>query len=189
MFFYLLKNSTIIDINLSDSERNTKIIIYGCICYIVLHATLFIGGKDALLYSLKPYFWLFLILDLTVNYINHNGKHLNTKDSYKAALKSVNSVFDSFLKKKDIDGNNRGSGVGNRGASVGNRGNGVGTGGAISGYESNSINSMPLLNQKKKNVKRVRFQDSDGNGYSSSSDSDIGTDIDLDSFKESLNHI
>jgi hypothetical protein len=179
MFFYLLKNSTIIDINLSDTERNTKIIIYGCICYIVLHATLFIGGKDALLYSLKPYFWLFLILDLTVNYINHTGKEFNTKDSYKAALKSVNSVFDSFLKKKDIDGNNRG------------RIN-SGSGANISGYENNRNNNsinMPLLNQKKKNVKKVRFEDQHSNGYSSSSESDIGTDIDLDSFKASLNNI
>ena len=34
--------------------------------------------------------------------------------------------------------------------------------------------------------KRVRFENTE-DGYSSSSDSDIGTDIDLDSFKESLN--
>ena len=162
MFFYLLKNSTIIDINLSDSTRNTKIIIYGCICYIVLHATLFIGGKDALLYSLKPYFWLFLILDLSVNYINHNGKELNTKNSYKSALKSMNCVFDSFLKKKDIDGNNRSNGL---------------------------SNGLALPNQKKKNVKRVRFQEPNENDNFSSSDSDIGTDIDLDSFKASLNNI
>ena len=162
MFFYLLKNSTIIDINLSDSTRNTKIIIYGCICYIVLHATLFIGGKDALLYSLKPYFWLFLILDLSVNYINHNGKELNTKNSYKSALKSMNCVFDSFLMKKDIDGNNRSNGL---------------------------SNGLALPNQKKKNVKRVRFQEPNENDNFSSSDSDIGTDIDLDSFKASLNNI
>ena len=182
MFFYLLKNSTIIDINLSDSTRNTKIIIYGCICYIVLHATLFIGGKDALLYSLKPYFWLFLILDLSVNYINHNGKELNTKNSYKSALKSMNCVFDSFLKKKDIDGNNRVNGLGNnRGNGLGNnRGNGLG---------NNRGNGLGLSNQKKKNVKRVRFQEPNENDNFSSSDSDIGTDIDLDSFKASLNNI
>ena len=185
MFFYLLKNSTIIDINLSDTERNTKIIIYGCICYIVLHATLFIGGKDALLYSLKPYFWLFLILDLGINYINNN-KDLNTKDSYKATLKSVNSVFDSFLKKKDIDGPLRGKGI--AGGSVFNSISGLGAGGDISGYESNSVNNISLLNQKKKNVKNVRFEYPIANGYSSS-DSEIGTDIDLDSFKETLKHI
>ena len=177
MFFYLLKNSTIIDINLSESERNTKIIIYGCICYIVLHATLFIGGKDALLYSLKPYFWLFLILDLTVNYINHNKKVLGANNSYKAAFKSVNSVFDSFLKKKDIDGNNSDNNSGSTTKDI------------QSNNRLNINNNMILSNQKKKNVKRVRFQEPDNNGYSSSSDSDIGTDIDLDSFKESLNNI
>ena len=42
---------------------------------------------------------------------------------------------------------------------------------------------------KRKNiVKKVRFEDQVGDGYiSSSSDSDIGTDIDIESFKESLN--
>ena len=65
MFFYLLKNSTIVDNNYDIHSKNTKILIYGSICYILLHATLFLGGKDALLYSLKPYFWLFLILDIS----------------------------------------------------------------------------------------------------------------------------
>tara|TARA_B110001469_G_C9647729_1_gene328447 strand:- start:4123 stop:4653 length:531 start_codon:yes stop_codon:yes gene_type:complete len=176
MFFYLLKNSTIIDINLSDSERNTKIIIYGCICYIVLHATLFIGGKDALLYSLKPYFWLFLILDLTVNYINHTKEVLGANNSYKSAFKSVNSVFDSFLKKKDIDGNSRGSNISNT--------NDIQNCGVL-----NNAHNMILSNQKNKNVKRVRFHEPNTNGYYSSSDSDIGTDIDLDSFKESLDNL
>ena len=69
MFFYLLNNSTIIDINLSFQERQIKILIYGSVCYIILHATLFIGGEEALLYSLKPYFWLFLVLDLSINYM------------------------------------------------------------------------------------------------------------------------
>ena len=178
MFFYLLKNSTIIDINLSENERNTKIIIYGCICYIVLHATLFIGGTEALLYSLKPYFWLFLILDLTVNYINHTKKEFGSNNSYKTAFKSVNYVFDSFLKKKDIDGNNRRNTKNDVQNNIDNYNSVSSTGG-----------NMMIPNQKKKNVKRVRFQEPYSNENSSSSDSDIGTDIDLDSFKESLNNI
>lgn len=176
MFFYLLKNSTIIDINISEKERSNKIIIYGCICYIIVHATLFIGGTDALLYSLKPYFWIFLFLDIAVNYINFNNKNmLQNNPTFKEGMKQINSIFDSFLKKKDLDRNI-------------------------------TLNTnLPDLKQTKNKdhikhnpKKKVRFKttpkhnynhSSNNLDYSSSSDSDIGTDIDIDSFRESLNNL
>ena len=76
-----------------------------------------------------------------------------------------------FSKKTEIDGNDR----------------------------QNNLPKMGNPHIKRKNIaKKVRFEDQDQNqnqnqyqnidGYvSSSSDSDIGTDIDIDSFKESLN--
>ena len=60
MFFYLLYNSTLIEKELDEYNRSIKVLIYGSIAYIILHAVLFIGGEEALLYSLKIYFWLFL---------------------------------------------------------------------------------------------------------------------------------
>ena len=162
MFFYLLKNSTIIDIDLSNQERQIKILIYGSICYIMLHATLFIGGKDALLYSLKPYFWLFLVLDLSINYMIYTKDKIaiNSTDSRerKESRVNLNNIFDSFLKKKDIDINDK----------LGNTSN----------------PSIIRKNNKKKNVKEVRFKGYESDG--TSSDSDIGTDIDMDAFKASL---
>ena len=184
MFFYLLKNSTIIDTNLSEKERNIKILIYGSICYIVLHATLFIGGDGALLYSLKPYFWLFLILDLGINYMNQHPEIPRTAEGIKDSFKQINSVFDSFLKKKDIDGNHR---ILNKNMNTNNsekymtNNKSQPLGGILSNSNSNSNSSF--------NKKKVRFQNLTNlvpDPYSSS-DSDIGTDIDLDSFKESLN--
>ena len=65
MFFYLIQHSTIIEKELDLNTKITKIFLYGGISYIILHATLFIGGKEALLYSLKSYFWLFF------RYYNH----------------------------------------------------------------------------------------------------------------------
>lgn len=162
MFFYLLKNSTIIDIDLSIQERQIKILIYGSICYIILHATLFIGGTDALLYSLKPYFWLFLILDLSINYMIHTKDKIpiNSTNSHviKESRVNLNNIFDSFLKKKDIDINDK----------LGNT----------------SKPSIIRKHNKKKNVKEVRFKSYESDG--TSSDSDIGTDIDMDAFKASL---
>ena len=162
MFFYLLNNSTIIDINLSSQERQIKILIYGSICYIILHATLFIGGQEALLYSLKPYFWLFLILDLSINYMIYtrdNQTKYNTNKLNKSKDKSntLNNIFDSFLKNKEQDVNDN-----------------------ILSTKS----SLKKPNKKKNNVKTVRFKDYESDG--SSSDSDIGTDIDIDAFKASL---
>ena len=162
MFFYLLKNSTVIDINLSSTERQIKILIYGSICYIILHATLFIGGKNALLYSLKPYFWLFLILDISINYMiwtRETAVSSNNNDIKQKTKISLNSIFDSFLKNKNLENDVNDS--------------------------LQSTGSIMKKQNKKKNVKTVRFQDYDSDG--SSSDSDIGTDIDIDAFKASLN--
>lgn len=181
MFFYLLKNSTIIEPELDENNRNTKILIYGTIAYIVLHATLFIGGDDALLNCLKPYFWLFVFLDIGIISMNSEidfNKLLN-KNSFKTkptisskpitnsskGLNEINNVFDSFLKNNEIDGNERVN-------------------------RKNERIKLGNPHIKRKNiVKKVRFQDEPDGYLSSSSDSDIGTDIDIESFKESLNAI
>ena len=121
MFFYLLKNSTIIEPELDENSRNTKILIYGTVAYIVLHATLFIGGEEALLNCLKPYFWLFVFLDIGIISMNSEidfKRLLNNKQIVNQAQtqsqninsqneKEINNIFDSFLKNSEIDGNER----------------------------------------------------------------------------------
>ena len=180
MFFYLLKNSTIIEPGLDENNRNTKILIYGTVAYIVLHATLFIGGDEALLNCLKPYFWLFVFLDIGIISMNSEidlnkilNKNSQTKKQTISTLNTntpkgideINNVFDSFLKNNEIDGNERLNNTKGR-VKIGN----------------------PHI--KRKNIsKKVRFEDQQDGYLSSSSDSDIGTDIDIESFKESLNTI
>ena len=178
MFFYLLKNSTIIDPDIEEQARNNQILIYGTIAYIVLHATLFIGGDEALLNCLKPYFWLFLLLDIGIVTINSDidiqkiiqGKlsnsnniqmtNLNQNEIIDNTDEQINDVFNSFLKETEIDGNKKIK-------------------------EAKKVNKQmgnPHI-KRKEMIKRVSFEDE----YYSSSDSDIGTDIDIESFKESLN--
>ena len=178
MFFYLLKNSTLIEQELDENTRSTKILIYGTVAYIILHATLFIGGDDALLNCLKPYFWLFVILDISIitmnsdidfqKIVNRPQKNNTREPTRTESSKKINNVFDSFLKAGEIDGNER-----------------------LNNNASNKPKPKPIIGNphiKRKSMaqKRVRFE-SPEDGYSSSSDSDIGTDIDLESFKESLN--
>lgn len=83
MFFYLLYNSTLIEKELDEYNRSIKVLIYGSIAYIILHAVLFIGGEEALLYSLKVYFWLFLLLDGLVLFLMFNKKSNNNKNVFE----------------------------------------------------------------------------------------------------------
>ena len=65
MFFYLLKNSSLLN-KTGVEDKNIKIIIYGTIAYVILHAVMFAGGEDSLLYHFKYYYWVILGLDLAV---------------------------------------------------------------------------------------------------------------------------
>jgi len=95
MFFYLIQNSTLIQQELDKNTKMIKIFLYGGISYIILHATLFIGGEEALLYSLKNYFWLFLLLDITTIFLINN-KDINI------------DILNNFLKKNIVKkGNNK----------------------------------------------------------------------------------
>jgi hypothetical protein len=65
MFFYLLKNSSLLN-KPTVEDKNIQIIIYGTIAYVILHAVMFAGGTDSLLYHFKYYYWVILGLDLAV---------------------------------------------------------------------------------------------------------------------------
>ena len=155
MFFYLIQHSTLIETELDSNTKITKIFLYGGISYIILHATLFIGGKEALLYSLKSYFWLFFILDIiTIGIINNNNL-----DSI------INTIKTKFLDKNKNNKTNK---------------------------NFNSVYPNGVLKNKKNNFekkveKKVHFAEDNEYTSDSDSDSDIGTDIDFEEFKQSLN--
>jgi hypothetical protein len=94
MFFYLLYNSSLIEKELDEYNRSIKVLIYGSIAYIILHAVLFIGGEEALLHSLKVYFWLFLVLDAIVLFLmnNKNSKTKNIFDIVFGKKKKESSI-------------------------------------------------------------------------------------------------
>ena len=147
MFFYLLQHSTLIEKELDKNTKITKIFLYGGISYIVLHATLFIGGKDAILYSLKKYFWLFFILDIiTIILINNTDI-------------DINSIFNAIKNRITINSN--------------------------STTIRPTKTTIKKYTKPKKIEKKVTF--AEDNEYTSDSDSDIGTDIDFDEFKQTLN--
>lgn len=167
MFFYLFLNSSILDNELDEHSKNIKVVLYGGISYIILHATLFIGGKDALLYNLKQYFWLFFILDcsiLLLTHVSNNNGKINLKHPIFSFLHDVLN----FSKKN------------NQETKINTQNNKV-----ISNNQQQIPNNH--IRRKVPVKKEVKFDlDLNNMDYSSDSDSDIGTDIDFEAFKNSL---
>ena len=108
MFFFLFYNSTLIEKELDEYNRSIKVLIYGSIAYIILHAVLFIGGEEALLHSLKVYFWLFLVLDAIVLFLmnNKNSKTKNIFDTVFGKKKKESSVKNQKPTNSIIRNNN-----------------------------------------------------------------------------------
>ena len=161
MFFYLLYNSTILEKEIDEYNRSIKVLIYGSIAYIILHAVLFIGGEEALLYSLKVYFWLFLALDFIVLGLMFNRRNENS------------NIFEMVFnrnKKNNLDNLNLQNNANLNSQTQNNHSN---------------INSDKIKRKSSLKRKTVRFKDYESDS-DSDSDSDIGTDIDLTAFKESL---
>ena len=102
MFFYLIQNSTLIETELDQKTKFIKLLIYGSISYIILHATLFIGDNNTILYSLKLYFWLFLILDcFTIYLLNKNTIDIPN------ILKIINNNNNNNTKNKNKNKNKK----------------------------------------------------------------------------------
>jgi hypothetical protein len=70
MFFYLINNSRLFNKSVKVSEKFKRLLIYGTVAYILLHAVLFVGGETALFYNFRHYFWIILGLDLCVLLVN-----------------------------------------------------------------------------------------------------------------------
>lgn len=103
MFFYLLYNSTLLEKEIDEYNRSIKVLIYGSIAYIILHAILFVGGEEALLYSLKIYFWLFLILDFVVLGLMFNRKNVKNKNIFEMLFSKLNRTEKTININNDIE--------------------------------------------------------------------------------------
>ncbi len=91
MFYYLIYNSSLVN-KLFENEETIKIMIYGSIAYIVCHCILY---SSSIFNNLKGYFWLLLSLDLACIYLLYNGT-LNGK------LKIETKIIDS-VKKDELE--------------------------------------------------------------------------------------
>lgn len=57
----------------TEREKNIRVLIVGVIAYTLLHAVMFVGGRESLLYNLTNYFWIALVLDVIINLLTHES--------------------------------------------------------------------------------------------------------------------
>ena len=120
MFFYLINNSNFFNKSVSKSDKYVKLLIYGTVAYIVLHAILFVGGKEALFYNFRYYFWIILALDVAVllaTDISNADSPLNKlfksdtdeiKNEYRVDIKkaSINDIMEGAEIEQPVESNN-----------------------------------------------------------------------------------
>jgi hypothetical protein len=93
MFFYLLRNSSLLK-DEKDENKNIKIMIYGCLSYIICHGIILSAISD-----LQSYFWLILILDCLTMYLiyttSKNGDVRMKADAVAAKAVDLGVDYDS----------------------------------------------------------------------------------------------
>lgn len=117
MFFYLISNSNLFKKSISGHDKYIKLLIYGTIAYIFLHAVLFVGGPDSLFYNFRYYFWIFLALDICVllatdvnkedsplQKLFSNGKD-EIKNEYRVQLQnaSINDIMKDEVPENNLN--------------------------------------------------------------------------------------
>ena len=95
MFFYLLFNSSLIQkMKSSERDKNIRVLIVGVVAYTLLHAVMFIGGNESLLYNLRSYFWILLALDIITNLLTREKLISDITNAFPV-LKSSSDSYDS----------------------------------------------------------------------------------------------
>ena len=91
-FFLLFNFSLIKKMKSSERDKNIRVLILGVVTS--LHAVMFIGGSESLLYNLRSYFWILLALDIITNLLTRE-KLISDITKAFPVLKSSNDSYDS----------------------------------------------------------------------------------------------
>ena len=104
MFFYLINNSNLFKKSVNENDKYIKLLIYGTLTYMVLHAVLFVGGPDALFYNFRYYFWIILGLDIAVLFA-HNLLDDNSTISklFKGEKDEIKNEYRVDIQKASIN--------------------------------------------------------------------------------------
>ena len=96
MFFYLLFNSSLIQkMRGTEREKNIRVLIIGVVAYTLLHAVMFIGGSESLMYNLRGYFWIVLALDIITNLLTREKLLSDITKAFPILSSSNSNNYDS----------------------------------------------------------------------------------------------
>lgn len=96
MFFYLLFNSSLIQkMRGTEREKNIRVLIIGVVAYTLLHAVMFIGGRESLMYNLRGYFWIVLALDIITNLLTRENLISNITKVFPILSSSNSNNYDT----------------------------------------------------------------------------------------------
>ena len=109
-------NSRLFNKSVNGNEKFKRLLIYGTVAYVILHAVLFVGGETALLYNFRHYFWIILGLDLCtlVNDLESSDSMINKvlggqKDEIKSEYRvdiqnaTINDIMASQVPEQNIN--------------------------------------------------------------------------------------
>ena len=157
MFFYLINNSRLFNNSIKETEKIKRLLIYGTIAYILLHAVLFVGGETALFYNFRHYFWIILGLDvcvLLVNDLESNDSMINkVLGSQKDEIKSEYRVDIQNATINDIMAGQEPEENANKQLN--------------NGFVESAVSEMPRKKERKKKTKKVKFDFTNNNTTSS----------------------
>jgi hypothetical protein len=78
----------------SERDKNIRVLIVGVVAYTLLHAVMFIGGSESLLFNLRSYFWILLALDIITNLLTRE-KLISDITKAFPVLKSSSDTYDA----------------------------------------------------------------------------------------------
>ena len=199
MFYYLIHNSSLIN----NENKNVNILVYGSILYILTHGILSISDK---LKKLTFYFWIVFILDCSSIYLlfknENNGKvniitqkkninnnnNLNMKNNL--LLDDLKNNIDDL--KKNIDKNN------NKLKNENSYANNSAPKKKLKVKDNIQINNVKFEKENNEDLKREiqlskiensvlkNLNKNNIKDYDTNDEDDLGTDIDIESFEQTL---
>lgn len=201
MFYYLIHNSSLIN----SENKNVNILVYGSILYILTHGILSISDK---LKKLTLYFWIVFILDCSSIYllfknenngkvniitqknnISNNNNNLNTKnnlllDDLKNNIDDLKKNIDTNFKKDSnyIKNPNTKKNLKVKNNTQNNiQNNNVKFEKENNEHLKREIQLSKIENSVLKNINKNNIKD-----YDTNDEDDLGTDIDIESFEQTL---
>ena len=193
-----------------ENEKNIRTLIFGVVSYTLLHAVINAGGDESLLYNFKNYFWIILLLDITINLFfdekisssfskisvsnmfgNNNTDTTDDDDDVSPFRLIVPDATDEDINQNTVNKNNKKKNNRKKNKNSVSFSNPIISGNSMGNSMDNPIEHLieEKLSSKSKSTPLSFFSGNDYSNFSDSdgdSDGDFTTDSEFNKFEKSL---